>query len=104
MVYVLAFLLLVAIALIVVTHELDQRRFRGTLNMERARQDQLLNRLMSRNLVEYNNVERTEVSAAVVPEEPPREPVRHLYDATGLIEIAGPMDIEDDAYAEAGAM
>lgn len=100
--YVLAALLAIAIALIVVTHELDQRRFRGTLNMERARQDQLLNRLAARNLTEYTAVE-TAVSVATVPEAP-REPVRYLTDPTGLITIQAPMDLQDPAYDEAGSM
>ena len=99
-----ALVAIVALALLVFQHVLDERRYRGTLNMERARQDQLLNRLASRNLTEYVSV-APEVSAAVVPEDTkPSEPVRYLYDETGLQQIIAPADIEDEAYEKAGSM
>jgi len=102
MTLVLAALLALAIILLVLQPVLIDRRHRATLNMERARQDQLLNRLAARNLTEYTAVEQA-VSVATVPA-PPREPVRHLYDPTGLIQIDGPADIEDDAYDRAGSL
>jgi hypothetical protein len=99
-----ALVAVVALVLLVLQHSLDERRYRGTLNMERARQDQLLNRLASRNLTEYVAVKQAEVFAATVPEGPKAEPMRYLYDETGLQRIEAPMDLEDEAYEKAGSM
>lgn len=102
MLIVLAVLLALAMILIAVTHELDQRRFRSTLNMERARQDQLMNRLAARNLTEYTAVEVAQ-SVAVTPDKP-AEPRRYLYDESGLTRIEAPVELDDPAYEAAGTM
>lgn len=60
-----------------------QHRVDAVVAQERARQDQLLNRLASRTPGEYVALTQT-LAEATIQHSPPSR-VRHLYDPTGLI-------------------
>lgn len=61
----------------------SQQRVDSVTAQERARQDQLLNRLASRTPGEYVALTQT-LAEATIQHTPPSR-VRHLYDPTGLI-------------------
>ncbi len=100
-----ALVAVVAILVIGLQNFQHRRDLRSAVALERARQDMLLTRLASRTPGEYVTAARA-AGEIVAPEvvAPTAPPVRHLYDATGLIEVSAPLDIEDAAYDEAGAL
>lgn len=82
-VIVLAVVILVLLVLLDRAFASAQRRVDSVTAQERARQDQLLNRLASRTPGEYVALTQT-LAEATIQHSPPSR-VRHLYDATGLI-------------------
>lgn len=101
----IAFVIALAVVALVVQNLLAARRLERLANAERMRQDLLLNRIQARSLVEYTAASQAQgntpnVSAAVAPP----EPVRYLYDPTGLVQIPAPSDLADPAYEEAGSV
>ena len=95
-----------AIVALVVQNFLASRRLDRLAASERMRQDLLLNRLASRNLGEFTAASQAQgISVVTVPDAPERtEPVRYLYDETGLFQVPAPADLNDAAYEEAGSM
>lgn len=101
--WVLVVFTVVALAAIVFQDWSHQKEVRHVVAQERMRQDLLLNRLATRSLPEYRAAAEAQQLVETVPA-PPQPKVRHLYDATGLISIDGPEDMNDSSYAEAGEL
>jgi heme exporter protein D len=101
--WVLVVFTVVSLAAIVFQDWSHQKEMHHVVAQERMRQDLLLNRLATRSLPEYRAAAEAQQLVETVPA-PPAPKVRHLYDATGLIEVVGPGDMDDDAYEDAGSL